>query len=80
MDIHTRWAAIQEENAGVIMAFTTDLVKFYWKQLDLAEISANKIELLDAYRLEAMSGDYYNLKCVSAEFILEQTEIDLRVC
>lgn len=79
MDIHARWDYLQNENAGAIMGFTTELVRFYWRQLELAEIPANKGELIDAYRRQAMSGDYYQLKCASAEFILEHTGIELRV-
>ena len=81
MDIHKKWDSMLDENAsaGVIMGFTTELVKFYWRQLDLAEVPNNKTALVDAYRKQAMSGNYYELKCTSAEFILEHTEIDLRV-
>lgn len=79
MDIHAEWDRLQTANAGEIMAFTMAIVREYWRYLDLAEIPENKIELADAYRKEAMSGDYRNFKVVSAEFILEQTGIDLRV-
>lgn len=83
MDIHTTWASIQNENAGRIMGFTTELVRFYWRQIeegdDCFEVPPNKTEVLDAYRKECFSGDYRNLKCASAEFILEHTGIDLPV-
>lgn len=83
MDIHGVWATIQNENAGRIMGFTTELVRDYWRMIededDCFDVPPNKIEVLNAYRKEAMSGDYYGLKCASAEFILEHTGIDLRV-
>ena len=71
MDIHAEWRHLMGRNAMEIMAFTTDFVRQYWRIVDQPRDSA----ALDAYRENAMSGDYDWLISASAEFILEQTGV-----
>lgn len=60
-------------NAMEIMSWTTDFMKQYWRLGD------GKVDhqILNAYRREAMSGNYHHLIDVSAELILEHTGIQL---
>lgn len=77
MDIHKEWSHLVDHNAnaGEIIAFTMSFVKTYWRYMEMPRDNA----ALDALRMRAMSGDYKRLISECAEFILEQTEIQLDV-
>lgn len=73
MDIHATWASLMGANAGEIMSFTTNLVKQYWR---LCEEPVDNNEL-NAYRKNAMSGDYHHLISCSSDFITKHVGVDL---
>lgn len=79
MDIHIRWRVLQTANSGEILDFTTSLVRFYWKQLELAELppEEERKKIMDDFYTEAMSADYQYLKNTCAALVREQTGIEL---
>lgn len=77
MDIHAEWRHLMGRNAGEILAFTTDFVRKYWNLTEREFFPGERANILDDYRKEAVSDTYHWLTNVSAEFILEQTGIQM---
>lgn len=73
MDIFFEWRKVMGANTGEIMAFTVSFVRAYWR---LTEQPRDE-PLLDKYMQDAMSGNYEWLISTSAEFILEQTGLQM---
>lgn len=77
MEIIEEWKRLAGENAGVIMAWTTDFLKQYWRLTEDERSSRERRDILDTYRRNCLSGNYDNLIYVSHELILEEVGIDL---
>jgi hypothetical protein len=78
MDIQAEWKHLMGRNAMEIMAWTTDFMRQYWRLTsEDSRVTPAQRQLLDDYRLDAMSSDYDYLIGVSAEFILEHAGIKL---
>ena len=77
MDIQYEWEILlhRKPNAGEFLAFTTHLVKEYWKICD----EPKDREALDKYRSDFLKSPSYAaaISC-SMEFILEHTGIQLK--
>lgn len=75
MNVHSEWNRLPGSNLGEVLSFTTNLVREYWRLTD--ERPEDWVQRLNAYRMAALKGDYGWVFSVSAEFILEETGIDL---
>lgn len=75
VDIQYEWKRLMGRNALEIISWTIWFVKSYWQLTE--ERPADHKKLMDDYRRDAMSGDYGYLIGASAEFVRDQTGIEL---
>jgi hypothetical protein len=77
MDIIAEWNHLAGQNAGVIMAWTTDFLRQYWKLTEDERPGPERKAILDEYRQRCFRGNYDNLIFQSHELIHVETGIDL---
>jgi hypothetical protein len=77
VDIIEEWKRLAGENAGVIMAWTTEFMRQYWRLTEDERTASQRTAVLDVYRQRCFSGTYDNLIYESHELIREETGLDL---
>jgi len=76
MDIHKQWEALIDRNppSGEIISFCVSLVREYWR---IAEEPRDQ-QALNKFYNTVLRGNRAHLVSVCLEFVLEQTEIQLK--